>query len=356
MRMPALARRAALLFPLTLAVPACGGGADDASDADGTGDSAASACEAAVAHLAACFPDEAVTAPATCDAAAAARLTAQSCDALATGKTDDAWTCLFAPWLCLGGGAGGSTARGAGLEVAVNACMGDVIDSCRAVQSAPCAEVVVQQGRKIVARAFTSQGGRATFADLPDGKYTVTVRARDGGVPDAQFGDLGDDVRPAKTEVEVGGGEAVWADFSLLPGEADDVQACVRYDARLTVKDAAGEVVDRHEVEWSWVVGLDRGEGELEYTRPLFIHHEATASGKDENVLGFFGLYPGRHTLRFFRIDTPAYARKPNPDYAQLVRLYAVSGVEPIEKSFEIAAEDVPADQSGRITFVDPVE
>lgn len=348
----ALARN---LLPATLLLLAACGESETAAHApEATLPDALATCASAVDHLKTCFPEQSVATPENCDADAAARVNASSCESLAAGKSDDPWTCFWAPWLC--GGGTSATASGAGLRVAVDECGPDPTESCRYVTSAPCALVVVRRGDAEVARGYTNGGGAIAFPELPAGAYTVSVLARDGGVAEADFGTYAADLRPAEVEVEVGGAEVAWARFSLATGQGDDVQACVRYGATITVETADGALVDRHEVEWSWVVALDRGEDQVEYTRPIFIHHEATASGEDENVIGFFEMYPGTHLVRFIRVDVPSSARRPNPDYERLLRLYAVDDVDPIEHRIVIEADDVPVEQKGQLTLTDPVE
>ncbi len=354
--------RFAAALPFVLALAACqSSGSSDADPAAAAGAANAdAACEAAIAHVQGCFPDRQVEAPAQCNAEAAAALSGQSCDDLAAGKADSGWGCLWAPWLCVAGGGsstGGSSANADGvLEVAVDQCGTDITNTgCAYVTSVSCALVVVEKGSKEVARAYTSGGGRVTFEGLEKGEYTVKVLARDGGVAKADFGDYTENLQPAEQPIALDGGETPWARFNLAPGEGDEVQACVRYDGKLTVKDDAGDVVDRHETEWSWVVAFDRGDEVFEYTRPLFMHNEATSSGKDENVFAFFEVFPGEHTVRFIRVDIPESARRPNPDYERLVRLYAVDGVEPILKTIKIKADDVPGDVTGRMTIADPL-
>ena len=72
-------------------------------------------------------------------------------------------------------------------------------------------------------------------------------------------------------------------------------------------------------------------------------------------MFAFYGVFPGEHTVQFIRVEIPESARRPNPDYERLVRLYAVDGVEPIEKTLKIKADDVPGDVTGRMTIADPL-
>jgi len=325
---------------LLLATAACNSGDD--------------ACEAATAKIETCFPDQATVA--TCDPDSAEQIASSSCEELADpSKADDPFTCFWMPWLCTGGG-GTTTERGT-IEVAVEECGGQRGDLCPYVTGTSCALVTLHDASNAeVARGFTSAGGRFTFSGLADGKFTVKIHDRDGTLATMQPYDFSAREEPAKLKVDVARGEdAPWARFPLVPDSQEGITQCADLAGGLTVKSPSGALVDRHEVEWDWVVELERAGEVIERTRPLFIHHEATESGQDENVLGFRTLVVGEYTVRLVRVDVPASRQRPNPDYAQLVRLYAVDEVDPLELTVKVTSA-----QRGKIlsisqTIVDPI-
>jgi hypothetical protein len=309
------------------------------------------ACEAAAETIATCFPNQAV---ATCDPETAEQIAASSCDELtASGKADDPITCFWMPWLC----SGGSTTSGGTIEVAVEECGGMRGDLCPYVTSASCALVTLHDASNAeVARGYTSAGGRFTVNGLADGNFTVKIHERDGSLATMQPYELSSNEEPAKVRVDVARGEdAPWARFALVPDSQERITQCADLAGGLTVKSPSGAEVDRHEVEWDWIVELEREGQVVERTRPLFIHHEATESGQDENVLGFRTLVMGEYTVRLVRVDIPESRQRPNPDYAQLVRLYAVDAVAPIETTVKVTSAKRGKILSISQTIVDPI-
>jgi hypothetical protein len=156
----------------------------------------------------------------------------------------------------------------------------------------------------------------------------------------------------ATAPVTLASGDAPWVDFSLVGGSEASVNACATPEGTLTVTDKAGKVLDRHAQEWSWVIEFEV-DGKIERTRPLFIYGDG--GPKDKNVFGFEQVRPGTHTLRFIRMDIPSYAQKPNPDYAQLVRLYAASGVAPIEVTVKVTSSQLGKTLKLDRKIVDPL-
>lgn len=311
------------------------------------------ACSDASAKIAACFPERATIAP-VCDPATADEIAASSCEDLAARDTKaDSWTCIWMPWLCTSGG-GGSTA-GKKIEVAVEECGGDFAGTCPYVTSASCGLVTLHDaGGSEVSRGFSSGGGRFTFEGVPAGQYSVKVHERSGNLAKMMVSPLSSQTTSANVKVTVGSGDAPWARFELVSGSADKITQCAELDGGLTVEDSAGGVVDRRAVEWEWLVELEVAGVVVERSRPLFIHHEATASGEDENAIGFRLVRPGMHTVRFVRMDIPDYKRRPNPDYAALRASYSAD-VEPIEFTINVTNA-----QRGRVvsisrTIVDPL-
>lgn len=329
--------RAAVLIPIALV--AC---------AD-TGDP----CTEMSAKLAACFPDVTTIAP-TCDPEVADQVNSLSCDELSArdGKADS-WTCVWMPWLpsCSGGGSSG----GKRIEVSTEECGPGSL--CPYVTGASCGLVTLHQGSQEVARGFSSGGGRFTFDGLAAGEYTVKVLERGNTLARMFVSDFSDETATASMKVTVGSGAAPWARFNLVNGSAAAMTRCADVDGNLTVKAESNDAaVDRHEVEWDWIVELETDGAVVDRTRPLFIHHEASGSGRDENALGFRQLRAGTHTVRFVRMDIPAYKRRPNPDYADLVKYYRADDVEPIEVTVTVSA----AQATGRTitlnkTIVDPL-
>ncbi|MGE0395666.1 MAG: carboxypeptidase-like regulatory domain-containing protein [Kofleriaceae bacterium] len=322
--------RLAVLIPLALV------GCADTSDP----------CAEMSAKLAACFPDVTTIAP-TCDADVADQVNSMSCDELAArdGKADS-WTCVWMPWLpsCSGGG---SSSSGKRIEVSTEECGPGAL--CPYVTGASCGLVTLHQGSHEVARGFSSSGGRFTFDGLAAGEYTVKVHERDSSLARMFVDDLSDETAPSSMKVIVESG-ATWARFNLVHGSAAAMTRCADIDGNLTVKaESTGAAVDRHLVEWDWIVELETDGAVVDRTRPLFIHHEASGSGRDENVLAFRQLRAGTHTLRFVRMDIPSYKQKPNPDYADLVRYYRADDVDPIEVTITVSA----AQASGRTITVD---
>lgn len=324
--------RCAVLIPLTLV--AC----VDTSDP----------CAEMSAKLAACFPEITTVAP-TCDADVAEQVAGLSCDQLAArdGKADG-WTCVWMPWLPSCSGGGGSSASGKRIEVSTEECGPGGL--CPYVSSAGCGLVTLSKGSQEVARGFSSGGGRFTFDGLAAGEYTVKVYKRDNTLARMMVSDYTDETATATAKVTVGSGDAPWARFNLVTGSAAQITRCAALDGNLTVKGkSTGRAVDRRLVEWDWIVELETDGAVVDRTRPLFIHHEASGSGQDENVLGFRGLRAGTHTLRFLRMDIPTYKQKPNPDYAELVKWDRADGVDPIEVTVTVSA----AQASGKTITVD---
>lgn len=307
-------------------------------------------CGAAADHIAACFPEHALATPA-CDPATAEDIAGSSCEALAgrDGKADG-WSCIWMPWLASCSGGGGSTS-GKTIEVAVEECGPGGL--CPYVQSASCGLVTLHKGSAEVARGYSSGGGRLTFEGLAAGTYTVKVHKRDNTLARMLPDQLSDTQASASVAVEVGTGDAPWARFELVNGSAAQITRCADADGNLTVKDRAGHAVDRHVVEWDWIVEHEV-DGAIERTRPLFIHHEASGSGQDENVLGFRLLHTGTHTLRFVRVEIPTYLQKPNPDYDRLREDYAAN-VPPIESTFTVSASQVGKTVTINRTITDPL-
>ena len=312
-------------------------------------------CGEMSAKLAACFPDVATIAPA-CDTEVAAQVAGMSCDELAArdGKADS-WTCLWMPWLPSCGGGGGGASSSKRIEVSTEECGPGPL--CPYVSAASCGLVTLHQGTREVARGFATGGGRFTFDGLTAGEYTVKVHERGSTLARMFVSDLSDETASASVKVTVGTGDAPWARFNLVHGSAARVTRCADIDGSLAVKAKSNNrAVDRTLVEWDWIVELETDGAVVDRTRPLFIHHEASSSGEDENVLGFRQLRAGTHTLRFIRMNIPAYKQKPNPDYANLVEYYRAEGVTPIEMTVTVTA----AQASGRTitvtkTLVDPL-
>lgn len=321
---------------LLLALPAC------ATDPD--------PCAEAAARVAVCFPDLAVaSSSATCDPELAEVIAGSSCEDLAArdGKADD-WTCAWMPWLCLGGGGAGGGSTQPGIEVAVMECGGDFAGSCPYVQSATCGLVTLHDSTgDEVARVFSNGNGRATFFGLAEGAYQVRVHKRDGALARMQPDPLSSATTSASQALTVGGRTTPWADFNLVPGSQQAITQCADADGGITVRDSAGVEVDRREVEWEWLIELERDGEVLERTRPLFLHHEASSSGVDENVVSFRLLRVGTYTVRYVRMEIPSYARRINPDYAQLRRLYSAD-VAPIEHNLRVSNA-----QRGRTVTID---
>ena len=310
------------------------------------------ACELAAEKLATCFPDQAAIAPA-CDAGIAAEIAASSCDELAArdGKADG-WTCLWMPWLCTSGDGGSA---GKKIEVAVEECGGGPEALCPYVTSAACGLVTLQDDAGLeISRGFSSGGGRFTFDGVPAGAYTVKVHERDGSLAQMMLGDLSSATGPARVTATVGSSATTWARFNLVSGSAAAITQCARLDGGLTVHDSAGQPVDRHEVEWEWLVELEINGEVVERTRPLFIHHEASSTGEDQNVIGFRLVRPGTHLLRFVRMNIPSYKRRPNPDYEDL-RRYNSANVTPLEVPLTVTNAHRGGTVSITRTLIDPL-
>lgn len=309
-------------------------------------------CADAAAKLAVCFPAQAAIAP-TCDADTADVIAASSCDELSArdGKADS-WTCTWMPWLCASGGGSGGTSSGRTIEVSVLECGGGPDALCPYVQSAACGLVTLHDdGGDEIARGYSSGGGRFTFAGVPAGDYTVKVRKRDGALAKMMASEYSSATESAVLPISVDGGEAPWARFNLIGGSAALITQCANLEGGLTVTDGSGTEVDRHDVEWEWLVELE-AEGEvIERTRPLFIYDETSPT----NVLGFDLLRPGTYTVRFVRMNIPSYKRLPNPDYAALRRYYSATSVEPIETTVTITSAQRGKTLPFARTIVDPL-
>jgi hypothetical protein len=303
-------------------------------------------CDEMSAKLAACFPEVTTIAP-TCDPEIADVVNSATCDELSArdGKADG-WSCVWMPWLpsC---GSGGSSS-GKRIEVSTEECGPGAL--CPYVTGASCGLVTLHQGSQEVARGFSSGGGRFTFDGLAAGEYTVKVHERGNRLARMFVSDFSDETASASVKVTVGSGDAPWARFNLVNGSAAAMTRCADLDGSLSVKAKSNSrAVDRRLVEWDWIVELETDGAVVDRTRPLFIHHEASGSGQDENALGFRQLRAGTHTLRFVRMDIPTYKQKPNPDYADLVKYYRADDVEPIEVTVTVSATQA----SGRTISID---
>jgi hypothetical protein len=304
-------------------------------------------CEDAAAKIATCFPQHATIAP-VCDPATASEIAESSCEELAArdGKADS-WTCTWMPWMCTGG-SGGGTSSGKRIEVAVDQCGGDFAGICPYLTSASCGLVTLHGSSGAeVSRGFSSGGGRFTFDGIPAGTYLVKVHQRNGSLAKMQADELSSAVTAASIKVTVATGDTPWARFNLVPGSAAAITQCANLDGGLTVKDGAGHVVDRHAVEWEWLVELEVEGVVVERSRPLYID-----PGK--NVIGFRLVRPGTHTVRFVRMQIPEYKRRPNPDYAQLRQLYTAD-VDPIEATVTVTNAQRGQVVSISKTIVDPL-
>lgn len=298
-----------------------------------------SACELAAAHVAACFPDHA-TAP-VCDPDTADAITELSCNELAAwdGKADNPW-CFWTPWLCTGD----SGTTGKKIEVSVEECGPGGL--CPYVQSASCGLVTLHDNTGAhVAKGFTSGGGRLTFENIAAGTYTVKVFERDGSLARMMVSDYTDETSTAKQTITLGSGDAPWARFNLTNGSAEAITQCANVRGNVTFTDAAGNELDRKEMEWSWLVELETNGTIVDITRPL-------SYATDENIVAFGLLQKGSHTIRYIRMDIPSYERKPNPDYARLRRLYSTD--ETIEQTLSVTAAKIGTEIGFAKTFVDP--
>lgn len=304
------------------------------------------ACDRALAHVASCFPDQA--APATCDAATAAQVAATPCDVLtsADAKADNPWMCLWTPWAC-GGDGGGNTPSSGGrtITVSVERCLGGVFgaDTCDGVGGAPCSLVVLEDAAGVeVARAYTGDGS-VHFEGIGAEAHTARVLDRAGNTATAVFGDYAPEVAPAQIAVAAGT-EDTKVYLYLQGGGEDTVRACSTVRGNLDVFDAEGTRLDAETIEWGWLVRSLEADGTVAISRPFRVHPEASDSGAWENDFSLHQVFPGEHLVEFIQMDIPEYARRNNPDYAQLLRLYAVSSVEIEALTLSVAADDVPED------------
>lgn len=301
-------------------------------------------CDEAATKIATCFPDQGTVAP-VCDPEIAGQIVSSTCDELAAqdGKADG-WTCFWMPWLCTGGSSSGTT-----IEVSLEECGGGPEALCPFVTGASCGLVTLHDAAgKEVSRGFSSSGGRFTFSGLDQGTYRVKVHERSGSLARMMLSDFSSAQGPASLPIELGSGDAPWARFNLVSGAADKIDQCADLTGGLTVEDRDGQLVDRRETEWEWIVELETAGEVIERTRPLFIF-------PDRNALGFRRLRPGAYTLRFVRVDIPEFARVNNPDHDRLRERFAVDDVAPIESAITIDNDDRNHTLAIDRTIVDPL-
>ena len=245
------------------------------------------------------------------------------------------------------GGEGKADSPSRRIEVAVEECGPGYL--CPYVQSASCGLVTLHDKTdKLVARAFSSDGGRVTFTNLANGEYTVKVQKRDGTLAKMFVSDYTDQLATAKQKLTISGGwgEAQWARFNLPNGSAAQLTQCAEVRGNITVTDADGTKLDRHESEWNWFVELERDGRVADISRLLFIY-------PDSNVVNFRLVPKGTSTIRYVRMDIPTYEQKPNPDYARLRRLYSTDESIDIDVSVSSAQFGKTIDVSRKI--VDPL-
>lgn len=342
--------RSAAGFGLIAAFAACSPNGSRKTEGTGGVIAVGDDCARALAQVAACFPGQAV--PTTCDAATAAQVAATDCETLASAdaKADNPWLCLWTPWLCDGtqpgpGPGPGPEATGRTLTVSVERCMGGAFgaDTCDGVTGAPCSLVVLEdaEGHE-VARAYTGDGS-VHFSGVGPQAHTVRVLDRAGETAVGVFGDFAPQAAPAALEIEPGtADDKVY--LYLQGGTEDTVRACSTVRGNLDVFDAEGTRLEAEDIEWGWLVRSLQADGSIAISRPFRVHPEASDSGAWENDFALHQVYPGEHLVEFIQMDIPTSARRNNPDYEQLLRLYAVDTAEPEAVTLTVSAEDVPED------------
>lgn len=335
-----------LVFLLPTLALGCG-----AESTDESNPGAANPCTEAVAHLQACFPDQAM--PGECHEASAQQILDSSCEELAAGdgKADGGWTCLWMPWLCVGGGNDDSRA----VSVVVERCAGTYgpID-CYGTYGAPCTLVVLEnEAGEELDRQYTGTYGSVRFVDVPAGANVVRVLDRAGQTTTQVIGEYTYSTAEAKVEVPADAEDPKVRVY--LPGDSEaTVKACSTVHGHLDVVDGAGLRVDTEEIEWGWLVRFLAEDGTVELMRPFRVHPDASGSGQWENNFTFFRTYEGEHVVEFIRMDIPSYARENNPDYEHLLDYYAEEFVPPESVSFVVEAGDIPDDVEFKHTIVEP--
>ena len=342
------ARRHALALVVALTTAACG--ADETATGEAPIDRAPDACAQAAAHLATCFPEQ--PAASTCDAATAARVAATPCETLAEhdGKADNAWLCLWTPWLCAGPGPDGPPTGTRTVTVGVERCGGSILDpdGCDGVYGAPCSLVVLADAAGAeVARAYTGTYGSVRFEGVGAGAHTARVLDRAGATAAAVFGDFSPEVGPAEVAVPEGADD-LRVNLYLRADSEATVKACSTVSGYLDVVDAAGERLAAEDIEWGWFVRFLAADGTVEVKRPFRLHPEASPTGAWENTFALHAVYAGAHVVEFIEMDIPEWARENNPDYEALLRRYAVDSVPVEALELTVDAADVPEDLSFR--------
>jgi hypothetical protein len=266
---------------------------------------------------------------------------------LAACATEEAITTCDPGVVCGDDGGGKADSPSRRIEVSVDECGPGGL--CPYVQSASCGLVTLHDKTgKVVAKAFSSDGGRVTFANIANGEYTVKVHKANGTLAQMFVSDYTDELATAKLELEVtGSGGAQWARFNLPNGSADELTQCAAVRGNVTVTDSRGTPLDRHDAEWNWFVELERDGNVLDISRLLFIY-------PDSNVVSFRLLPKGTSTIRFIRMDIPSYLQKPNPDYARLRRLYATDEA-PIELDVSVTSNQFGKELDVSREIVDPL-
>jgi len=291
----------------------------------------AALCADASAHVQACLPGEQISTPAACDALVAADVLATSCDELAqqtasaSGKADGFGCSPWTWWLCGGSSDSGSSssARSYDFWVSVETCYDDFCDAVTG--GSTCARVTLETPEgEVVATANTNTRSNVRFegVSVEDGEYVVRLWTSSGELAqqmDYTAGSLtmNDRVGAEQSLFLEGGDEPRRVRFYVDQEMQEQLAGCARVGG-VVESTCEGATMEADDIEWGWFVRLEGFNDAGEYTqltRPF--------ATRGINQFHFGQVMPGTYTVSFVEMDIPEFARRNNPDYARLERLYA---------------------------------
>ncbi len=294
-------------------------------------------CQAAAAHLAACFPDQ--TPAESCHEPTAALIVDSACEDLSSvdGKADGGWACLWMPWLCVS--TPSATTRS--VSVSVLRCAGGYM-GCDAVYSAPCTLVTLEdaEGNEL-AHAYTGTHGSVRFDEVSRDAHQVRVLDRRGETTEHLVGFISYERLPAILDVAASNDD-LRLSFHLPSDSEETVKACSTVRGYLDVYDSNGARLDGQDIEWGWFVRYTDPSGESIVTRPLATHPDATQTGNWENGFHFSRVFAGEQVIEFIPMDIPSYLRRNNPDYQNLLRWYTKKNAEILSVTIDVDPDTIP--------------
>ena len=311
-------------------------------------------CDQARAKLLECFPDQ--TPGDSCHGATAQQILDESCEELAShdGKSDGGWICFWNPWLCSGGSSETPTYA---LTVGTSRCGTSILggNDCHYYSSSSCTTVAVYQEGVEITRGHTGRHGTVRFEFDEPGEYEVRVLDRNEEVADQLRGFVTYEASPAIRTVTFGESREERFGFNLSHDSQELMQRCAPVTVELGAQTLSGEPVVAQDVEWDWLIRFQQANGTEEVKRAFAIHPDATGEEDFVNRAHFHWTYGGDHIVEFVRVNIPEWQRRPNPDYEDLLRRYAVSSVQSLEEPYTLLDEDIPSGDKLSIVLIDPL-